>query len=119
MFTVQLFGRDTVGKRFQRDLDASFPTCEAAINAAERAVANSGNSSLVKLTNYRISSISGATVLDVGACGSQRRLTHGRAAAWAALQFAALSAIREGVSSLRDANGVDDNPVRWLHQACL
>jgi hypothetical protein len=78
MFTVQLFGRDTVGSFFQRGLDASFLSCELAIEAAERAVANSGNGSMVTLTNYRISGVSGATVLDVGVYGSQRRALFSR-----------------------------------------
>jgi hypothetical protein len=81
MFRVQLFGRDTVGKSFRCDLRPGFATFESAVAAAERAAANSGNTSLVTLTNYRITGISGVVLLDSGACGSNGRFTHRGAAA--------------------------------------
>jgi hypothetical protein len=76
MFKVQLFGRDSVGERVQRDLGASFSTFELAIDAAEAVAANSAKGSRGTLTNYRITGVSGAMLLDVGVYSSRGRFTH-------------------------------------------
>jgi hypothetical protein len=82
MFKVQLFGRDSCGKCIQRDLGASFATFDLAIDAAEAVAANSAKRlSGGTLTNYRITGVSGAILLDVGVYGSQRRLTDREVAA--------------------------------------
>ena len=80
MFKVRLFGRDTLGKSIQRDIDPSFGTCQQAIDAAETTTTHNTYGFRGSPSNYRITGASGATLLDVQVSGGKRHFAHAVAA---------------------------------------